>query len=130
MSSKEVAVDGMTSVTTSTAKMPADTCQTGSWSNLTFVVIKGLKLSVDGKKVEKSSTATWSYIGGSSTNPAPPPPCLPLLSIPDSAALIPSTTKLKDVGGNLLRKGDKATGAVDTGNYIEVDAGQTKLKSA
>ena len=130
MSSKEVAVDGMTSVTTSSAKMPADTCQTGSWGNTAFSVIKGTKVSVNGKKVEKSATAVWSYTGGSTTNPAPPPPCLPLPPIPDSAVLTPSTTKLKDNSGNVLRKGDKATGAADTGNYIEVDAGQTKLKSA
>jgi len=126
VSSKEVAVDGMTAITTSSAKHPLDLCQTGSWQQMSFAVIKGTKVSVDGKKVEVSATASWSYIGGT----APVGSCAPVGPFPDSAALSGSTTKLKDNGTSIMRKGDKATGTVDTGNYIEVDAGQTKLKSA
>jgi len=112
----------MTTCTTSSAKLSADTNQTGSWQEVSFTVVQGTKISVDGKKVETSATASWSYVGGSTpTGPLPP--------VPDSAALNGSSTKLKDNGVAILRKGDKATGIADSGNYIEVGSGQTKLKS-
>jgi len=129
----EVAVDGMTAVYTSSGHVAADTggvlpqVPSGSWGNTSFVVIKGTKWSVSSKKVELSATATWLYTGGISGPPSAPVPIPP---IPDSASLTASTTKVKDKGANVLRKGDKATGTIDSDNYIEVDSGQTKLKSA
>jgi hypothetical protein len=113
----------MTKVYTSSAKLPADTQQTGSWQNQTFVVTKGTKLSVDSKLVEILAAATWLYIGGQSA------PGVPLPPVPDSATLNPSNTILTDNSSNILRLGDKATGSVDSGNYIEVENGQTKLRS-
>lgn len=133
--SEYVAVEGMTAETTSTNNVevdvgPAGEGPSGNWVNVTFVVIKGTKLSVDNDFVEFSATATWSYVGGYMVNPAAPPPYIPLPPIPDSASLTASTTILKDTNTNLLLVGDKATGTADADNYIEVESGQTKLKTS
>ena len=123
MASKFDAVDGMTAITTSSAILTADTNATGGWTEVSFTVTKGTKLSVDGDFVEILAIAVWSYVGGTT-------PGGPLHPVPDVATLTPSTTLLKENSGNLLLVGDKATGTADTGNYIEVESGQTKLKTS
>jgi hypothetical protein len=125
--SKAVAVEGDTKVETSTAKHPADINKTGSWSLMSSSVIAGTKVSFNGKKVEISAIATWSYVGG--TVPAPPAPPTPLAPIPDSASLSASSTKLTDAGKGILVDGDEEKGKVDSGNKITVSASQSALKT-
>lgn len=117
-----VAVDGDTQVETSTAHVPADSNQTGAWQLVTFTVVKGQKLSVNGKLVELSAQAAWTYVGGTTGAPSVPVP-----PMPDSASLRPGSTKLTDGGHSILVDGDEATGAVDSGNKIAVSASQQKL---
>ena len=113
---KPVAVDGDTQVETSTSKFQADSNQTGSWQLVTSSVMKGQKLSVDGKLVELSATAAWQYVGG--TTGSPPSGPIPIPPIPDSATLMAGSSKLTDGGQGLLVDGDEATGSVDGGNKI------------
>lgn len=124
---KPVAVNGDTQVKTSTAKLPADSNQTGSWQLVTSNVIKGRKISVGGKIVELSATAAWQYVGG--TVGSPPAGPIPLPPIPDSAILKGGTTKLKDGGQGILVDGDEAPGSVDGKNKITVSASQTILST-
>ncbi len=119
-----VAVEGDTQVETSTAKLQADTNQTGSWSLVTSSVVAGTKVSVKGKKVELSATASWVYSGGTTGSP---PATVPPVN--DSASLQAGSTKLTDVGNGILLDGDEATGAVDSGNKITVSASQTIVKT-
>ena len=121
---KPVAVDGDTQVKTSTAKLPADSNQTGSWQLVTSNVMTGTKCSVKGKRVELSATAAWQYVGG--TVGSPP---IPIPPIPDSAILKAGTTQLKDGGRGILVDGDEAAGSVDGGNKITVSASQKILST-
>jgi hypothetical protein len=121
---KPVAVDGDAQVETSTAKVQADSNQTGSWQLVTSSVVQGQKLSVSGKRVELSASAAWQYIGGTTGSPA-----VPLPPIPDSATLMAGSTKLTDGGQGILVDGDEATGAVDSGNKITVSASQSILST-
>ena len=117
-----VAVEGDTQEETSTAKLPADSNQTGSWALVKLTVVPGTKVSVEGKKVELSATASWLYSGGTSGQPSVPVP-----PIPDSASLQAGATKLTDVGQGILIDGDEVTGKADSGNKIT--ASQTLLKT-
>lgn len=120
---RPIAVDGDTQIETSTAKHPSDGNQNGKWEQVSFTVTKGDKVSVNGKFVELSATAVWSYVGGANgTTPLPP--------VPDSATLTAGTTKLKDQSRDVLVDGDEATGRVDSGNKISVSASQHKLTTA
>ena len=121
---KPVAVDGDTQVETSTAKVQADSNQTGSWQLVTSSVVQGKKLSVEGKLVELSATAAWQYVGG--TTGSPPVPVPPM---PDSATLMAGSTKLTDGGQGILVDGDEATGSLDSGNKITVSASQNMLST-
>lgn len=121
---KPVAVDGDTHIETSTAKVQADSNQTGSWQLVTSSVVQGQKLSVSGKRVALSASAAWQYIGGTTGSPAVPVP-----PIPDSATLMAGSTKLTDGGQGILVDGDEATGAVDSGNKITVSASQSILST-
>ncbi len=119
-----VAVDGDTQVETSTAKAQADANQSGSWQLLMSNVVTGTKLSVDGKFVELSATASWIYSGGSAGSP--PAPVGPFS---DSATLMAGSTKLTDGGQGILIDGDEATGAFDSENKITVSASQSILST-
>ena len=121
---KPVAVDGDTTIETSTAKLAGDSNQTGQWQLMSSNIQKGQKLSVEGKLVELSAQATWSYVGGTSG-----PTSVPVPPVPDTAMLMAGPTKLKDGGKGILVDGDEATGAVDSGNKITVSASQQKLST-
>ncbi len=119
-----VAIEGDTQAQTSTAKLPADSHQTGSWSLVNFTVVTGKKVSAENKKVELSAVASWIYSGGTAGSPpAPVPP------VNDSASLQAGSTKLTDAGQGILIDGDEATGSVDSGNKITVSASQNILKT-
>jgi hypothetical protein len=89
-----------------------------------LTVVPGTKVSVKGKKVELSATASWLYSGGTSGSPPVPVP-----PVPDSASLQAGATKLTDAGQGILVDGDEAAGSIDSGNKITVSASQTLLKT-
>ncbi len=117
-----VAVEGDTQVVTSSAKLPADADQAGSWQEVSVLVITGQHLSAGGKKVELSATAPPLYSGGAVQGVALPP-------VPDSASLQAGSTKLTDAGNGILIDTDEVTGSVDSGNKITVSASQQILKT-
>jgi hypothetical protein len=123
--SKAVAVAGDTQFETSTAKLQADTNQTGSWQPDpdpgALVVTTGETISVNGKKVELSAVMTWTYIGGAAGTSTMPP-------VPDTARLIAGPTKLTDANQHVLVEGDEATTV--NGNKIIVTKSQEILKTA
>lgn len=124
MAIKAVAIDGDTQEETSTAKLKADSNQTGSWALVNLTVVPGTKVSVGGKKVELSAAASWLYSGGTSGSPSVTVP-----PVPDAASLQAGATKLTDVGQGILVDGDEVTGKVDSGNKITVSASQTLMKT-
>ncbi|HGG57903.1 MAG TPA: hypothetical protein ENK31_08930 [Nannocystis exedens] len=120
---KPVAVEGDTAVETSTAKLQADTNQTGSWQLLMSNVLTGAKISVGGKAVEISAEATWMYVGGTAGTPPVP------VVASDQAQLRGTSTVLTDSGDPILLDGDQATGMLDSGNKISVAVSQQILST-
>ena len=122
-----IAIEGDTQAETSTAKLSADSNQTGSWSLINFTVVTGTKVSAGNKKVELSATASWEYKGGSTGSP--PAPVVTLAPVIDNASLQAGSTKLTDADQGILVDGDEATGSIDSGNKITVSASQNILKT-
>ncbi len=120
---KLVAVEGDTVVETSTAKLQADTNQTGSWQLLMSTVLTGSKVSAGGKLVEISAMAQWMYVGGTAGSPPVP------VMASDQAQLRGTSTVLTDSGDAILLDGDEATGMLDSGNKIAVAASQQILST-
>ena len=120
---KPVAVEGDTAVETSTAKLQADTNQTGSWQLLVSIVLTGPKVSVGGKAVEISASASWMYVGGTAGSPPVP------VMAADQAQLMGTSKVLTDSGNAILLDGDEATGMLDSGNKIAVAASQQILST-
>lgn len=123
MMPKLVAVEGDTAVETSTAKLQADTNQTGSWQLLMSNVLTGAKVSVGGKSVEISAEAKWIYVGGTAGSPPVP------VMASDQAQLIGTSMVLTDSGDAILLDGDEATGMLDSDNKIAVAASQKILST-
>jgi len=121
---KPVAVEGDTTVETSTKKLQADSNQTGSWQLVTSQVLTGMKVGVSGKKVEVMATAAWIYAGGTAGSPPVPVP-----PVPDMATLEGSSTVLTDSGQAILLDGDEIAGKVDADNKIVVAASQKILST-
>ncbi|HFE47536.1 MAG TPA: hypothetical protein ENJ18_18955 [Nannocystis exedens] len=123
---KPVAVEGDTAVETSTAKLQADTNQTGSWQLLmSNNVLRGAKVSVGGKAVEISAEATWMYVGGTAGTPPVPVPVV----ASDQAQIRGTSTVLTDSGDPILLDGDQATGMLDSGDKISVVTSQEILST-
>jgi len=122
--SKAVAVAGDTQFETSTAKLPEDTDQKGSWQPDpdALVVTPGQTISVNGKNVELSAVMTWTYIGGTASN-------APIGLFQDKAELKAGPTKLTDANQHVLVEGDEAKGERDPGNKIIVKTSQDILKT-